>query len=238
MSLFDLTGRRILVVGGSSGIGLGVARAAKAQGADVTIAARDAAKIVAAVADIGGSAQGFTLDTRDEAAVAERLSGASWDHVVVSAAATKVGPVRELPLADAYASWDSKFWGAYRVARAARIEHGGSLTFITGYLAIRPKKGSAIQGAINAALEALTRGLALELAPIRVNAVSPGFVDTPLWGAKTPAERAALLDRIAGGLPAGVAGTPEHIAAQVIAGIANPYLTGSVTYVDGGGAIA
>ncbi|TBW35497.1 SDR family oxidoreductase [Siculibacillus lacustris] len=236
--MFDLKDRRILVVGGSSGIGLGVAHAARALGAAVTIASRDEEKIAAAVAAIGGGARGFALDTRDEAAVAERLAAETWDDVVVSAAATRAAAVRELPLADAYASMNSKFWGAYRIARAARIRDGGSLTFVTGYLAVRPKKGAAIQGAINAALEALARGLALEFAPVRVNAVSPGFVDTPLWGAKSPAEHAALVERIAAGLPAGIAGRPEHVALQIVAGIANPYLTGSVTYVDGGGTIA
>lgn len=236
--MFDLKDHRILVVGGSSGIGLGVAHAVRALGADVTIASRDEAKVAAAVAAIGGGARGFSLDTRDEAAVADRLAGETWDDVVVSAAQTRVAAVRELPLADAYASMNSKFWGAYRVARAARVRDGGSLTFVTGYLSVRPKKGAAIQSAINAALEALARGLALELAPVRVNAVSPGFVDTPLWGEKTPTEHAAFVERIAAGLPAGIAGRPEHVALQVVAGIANAYLTGSVVYVDGGGAIA
>jgi len=89
-----------------------------------------------------------------------------FDHVVVTAAKTKVAAIRELPLTDAYQSMNSKFWGAYRIARSAKIAAGGSLTFVSGFLSIRPQKGAAIQSAINAALEGLTRGLALELAPV------------------------------------------------------------------------
>jgi NAD(P)-dependent dehydrogenase (short-subunit alcohol dehydrogenase family) len=102
----------------------------------------------------------------------------AWDHIVVSAAQTKGGPVRGLSLADAAASMDSKFWGAYRVARAARIKDGGSLTLISGFLSERPSATAVLQGAINAALESLARGLALEFAPVRVNAVSPGVIET------------------------------------------------------------
>jgi NAD(P)-dependent dehydrogenase (short-subunit alcohol dehydrogenase family) len=96
-----------------------------------------------------------------------------WDHVIVSAAQTPTGPVRTLDLADAEAAMESKFWGAYRVARAAKIKDGGSLTFISGFLSVRPSAGAVLQGAINAALEALARGLALELAPVRVNTGPP-----------------------------------------------------------------
>ncbi|MBD2749320.1 SDR family oxidoreductase [Microvirga sp. BT688] len=92
-----------------------------------------------------------------------------FDHIVVSAAQTPYGPVRTLSLEDARQAMESKFWGAYRIARAARIADRGSLTFISGYLAERPSETSVLQGAINAALEGLRRGLALELSPLRVN---------------------------------------------------------------------
>jgi NAD(P)-dependent dehydrogenase (short-subunit alcohol dehydrogenase family) len=235
----DLRDSTILVVGGSSGIGLASAHAAAKAGARVTIASRSDTKIKAALAQIGHDAQGRVLDTRDDAGVSAFFrDGAVYDHIVVSAAQTRGGPVRELTLDDAYASMNSKFWGAYRIARAAKIRDGGSLTLVSGYLAIRPKKGSVLQGAINAALEGLTRGLALEFAPVRVNAVSPGFVDTPLWGEKSEADHRAFLEKIAGGLPAGLAGEAWHIALQIDAFQRNPYITGSIVYLDGGGAIA
>ncbi|TWB58649.1 SDR family oxidoreductase [Nitrospirillum viridazoti] len=240
--MFDLTNKDVLVIGGSSGIGLATAVAAARLGARVTVASRNAERVAAAVETIGHQAQGRTLDTLDDAAVTGFFQrGKTYDHVVVTASSTSRGTVAEMPLADAYASLNSKFWGAYRVARAATvadaINPGGSLTFVTGYLAIRPKKGASLQAAINAGLEALAKGLALELAPVRVNAVSPGFVDTPLWGHAPAEEKAARLASVAKGLPAGIAGQGEHLAVQIISGMINPYLTGSVTYVDGGGAL-
>ncbi len=234
----DLTGKRVLVVGGSSGIGLATAQAAAKLGASVVVASRSQDKIDAAVAAIGPGSQGRVLDTTSDSSVeAFFADGAAYDHVVISAAQTKVAAVRELPLADAQASMNSKFWGAYRIARAAPIREGGSLTFVTGVLAIRPRKGAAIQGAINAGLEALAQGLALELAPLRVNTVSPGLVETPLYDRMAAEARQAMYERAATTLPAGLVGQPEHIAAQILALITNPYATGSIVYLHGGSAL-
>lgn len=235
----SLNGQKVLVVGGSSGIGFGVADAALKAGASVTIASRSREKVDAAVARLGTAAKGRVLDTTDEANIESFFTdGKVFDHVVVTAARTKVAAVRELPLAEAYQSMNSKFWGAYRIARAATVTDGGSLTFVSGFLSIRPKKGAAIQSAINAALEGLTRGLALELAPVRVNCVSPGLVMTEMYDGLDADARKAMFDGAAARLPAGLVGTPAHIAVQVLAFIANPYITGSTVYVDGGGAIA
>jgi NAD(P)-dependent dehydrogenase (short-subunit alcohol dehydrogenase family) len=185
-----LKGARVLVLGGSSGIGLATAAAAAADGAFVTIASRSQSKLDAALA---GNARAIVLDTGDEAAVERFFTDeAPWDHVVVSAAQTRTGPVRTLGLSDAKAAMESKFWGAYRVARAAKIKNGGSLTFVSGFLSVRPSASSVLQGAINAALEALARGLALELAPVRVNAVSPGLIATPLWAGMADDKREAM----------------------------------------------
>ena len=234
----DLAGQRVLVVGGSSGLGLATAQAAADLGAAVTVASRSQEKIDAAVAAIGAGAEGRALDITSDAAVeAFFADGTVYDHVVVTAAQTKVAAVRELPLADAFASMNSKFWGAYRVARAAPIRDGGSLTLVTGVLAIRPRKGAAIQGAINAGMEALAQGLALELAPVRVNTVSPGLVVTPLYDRMAAEARQAMYDRAAAALPAGLVGQPEHVAIQILAFITNPYATGSTVYIHGGSAL-
>lgn len=234
-----LNGKSVLVLGGSSGIGFGVAQAAQALGARITIASRSREKIDVALARLGSAAGGVTLDTRDAAALEQFFMARDpFDHVFCSAAHTKVAAVRELPLEDAYASFDSKFWGAYRLARAVRLVKGGSLTLTSGFLSIRPKAGTAIQGAINAGLEGLTRGLALEIAPTRVNCVSPGLIMTEMYDKLDGDQRKAMFEGAAQRLPAGLVGTPEHIATQVIAFMTNPYITGTTVYVDGGGAIA
>lgn len=234
----SLSGQRVLVVGGSSGIGLGTARAAVELGAAVTIASRSQAKIDAAVSAIDATVEGRVLDVTSDAEVESFFRDQpAWDHIVVSAAQTKVAAVRDLPLADAAAAVNSKFWGAYRIARTAPIRDGGSLAFVTGVLAIRPRKGAALQGAINAGLESLAQGLALELAPARVNVVSPGLVETPLYDRMTAEARQALYDRAIATLPVGLVGQPEHVAAQIIALMTNPYATGSIVYLHGGSAL-
>lgn len=232
-----LANQRLLVVGGSSGIGLATARAALEAGAAVTIASRSRAKLEAARAEIG-DVEIAVLDTADEAALDDYFAGTRWDHVVISAAQTASGPVRALPLADARAAMDSKFWGAYRVARLARIREGGSLTFISGFLSERPSASSVLQGAINAALEALARGLALELAPVRVNAVSPGLIATPVWNRMDADKREAMFARVAAQLPARRIGQPQDIANAIIFLATTPFATGSTVRVDGGAAIA
>jgi NAD(P)-dependent dehydrogenase (short-subunit alcohol dehydrogenase family) len=159
----SLSDQRVLVIDGSSGIGFATAAAAVDAGAAVTIASRNQRKLDSAAAKLGSAVQ--ALDTRDNNLLEHFFQRVQpWDHVVVSAAQTKGGPVRNLELADAAAAMDSKFWGAYRVARAARIRNGGSLTFISGFLSERPSGTAVLQGAINAALESLVRGLALEFA--------------------------------------------------------------------------
>jgi NAD(P)-dependent dehydrogenase (short-subunit alcohol dehydrogenase family) len=234
----SLKNSRVLIVGGSSGIGLAVAEQALAAGAKVTIASRSAAKLESAARELGRNIETAVLDTADEAGVEAFFSNSgTWDHIVISAAQTPTGPVRKLSLADAKLAMDSKFWGAYRVARAARFSERASLTFISGFLSERPSASSVLQGAINSALESLGRGLALELSPVRVNSVSPGLIDTPLWSKMDEAGRQAMFDKVAGSLPAKTIGQPSDIANAVIFAMTTPFATGSTIRVDGGGAI-
>ena len=135
---------------------------------------------------------------------------------------------------DVRATMDSKFWGAWRVARAAEFRQGGSLTLVSGYLSIRPRQNSAIIGAANGALESLARSLALELAPVRVNAVSPGIIDTPIRAAMPEEARRDMLAKTAAALPVGRVGEGEDVALQILAFMANGFATGSIVYLDGG----
>jgi NAD(P)-dependent dehydrogenase (short-subunit alcohol dehydrogenase family) len=236
---YNLTNTQVLVIGGSSGIGLATAVAAAEAGASVTIASRSKVNLDAALSCIRASGRAVVLDTHDQSAVEHFfMVERPWDHVVVSAAQTPTGPVRTLGLADAHAAMESKFWGAYRVSRAAKIRNGGSLTLISGFLSVRPSASAVLQGAINAALEALARGLALELAPVRVNAVSPGLIATPLWSGMVEEERAAMFADATASLPARRVGQPEDLANAVLFLATTPFATGSTVRVDGGGAIA
>ena len=135
---------------------------------------------------------------------------------------------------DVRATMESKFWGAWRVARFAEIRPGGSLTLVSGYLSTRPRPGAAIVGAVNGALESLTKSLALELAPIRVNVVSPGPIDTPIRASMPEAVRRDMLAKTAASLPVGRVGESEDIAQQILTFMTLGFATGSVVYIDGG----
>ncbi|MBB3313441.1 NAD(P)-dependent dehydrogenase (short-subunit alcohol dehydrogenase family) [Rhizobium sp. BK196] len=237
--MISLRDNRVLVIGGSSGIGLAVAEAATAADAVVTIASRSRSKLDEALKSLGPQALSAVLDTADENALEAFFSANEpFDHIVVSAAQTPTGPVRKLELADAKQAMESKFWGAYRVARRARFTERGTLTLISGFLSERPSATSVLQGAINAALEGLARGLALELSPVRVNTVSPGLIDTPLWSKMDKDAKQAMFEKVSGNLPAKTVGRPADIANAVLFLMATPFATGSNVRVDGGGAIA
>ena len=237
--MHSLDNQRILVIGGSSGIGLAIAAATADAGASVTIASRNQEKLTAVATKLSGAVHIAVLDTGDNGLL-ERFFEAqmNWNHVVVSAAQTRVGSVRTLGLTDAKAAMESKFWGAYRVARVAHINGGGSLTLVSGFLSERPSATAVLQGAINAALEALARGLALELAPVRVNAVSPGMIDTPMWDDLPSEKRTEVFETTAEQLPVRKIGRPEDIANAVLFLMTTAYATGSTVRVDGGGVIA
>lgn len=235
----DLSNQRVLVIGGSSGIGQAIATRALAAGAEVTIASRSRRRLDDALSAIGDGVLAAEIDTGDEAAVETFfVDQDAWDHVLVSAAETAMGSVQDLSLVDARAAMDSKFWGAYHVARTAKILPTGSLTFVSGFLSERPSPTSVLQGAINAALEALARGLALERAPVRVNCISPGVIDTPLWHRLPEDRRRKAFGAAAHNLPVARVGRPEDIANAAFYLMTTGFATGTTVRVDGGGAIA
>jgi NAD(P)-dependent dehydrogenase (short-subunit alcohol dehydrogenase family) len=231
-----LAGKKVVVVGGSSGIGLATAELAKSEGAVVTIASRNAERLKVVAQKCGATA--IPADVTSDESVANLFrSCGPVDHVVVTAAQLRTGPFKTVSMDDVRATMESKFWGAWRVARVAEIRPGGSLTLVTGYLSTRPRPGAAIVGAVNGALESLTRGLALELAPIRVNAVSPGTVDTPIRAGMPEAARRDMLAKTAAALPVGRVGLGEDIAQQILTFMAVGFATGSIVYIDGGALI-
>jgi NAD(P)-dependent dehydrogenase (short-subunit alcohol dehydrogenase family) len=232
-----LARKKVVVVGGSSGIGLSTAELARKEGAEVIIASRNAERLKAAADRIGATAIPTDV-TNDDSVVNLFRAAGPVDHVVVTAAQLRSGPFKTVLMEDVRATFEGKFWGAWRCARAAEIRQGGSLTLVSGFLSIRPRPNSAIVGSANGALESLTRSLALELAPVRVNCVSPGIIDTPIRAAMPEAARKDMLAKIAAGLPAGRVGLAEDIARQIHAFMLNGFATGSIVYIDGGGVIA
>ena len=231
-----LEGKKVVVVGGSSGIGLATAERARKEGAEVLIASRNAERLKAAANKIGATAIACDVTSDESVANCFRQCGAV-DHVAVTAAQLKTGPFKTVSMDDVRATMESKFWGAWRVARAAEIRAGGSLTLVSGYLSVRPRPGAAIVGAANGALESLTRGLALELAPVRVNAVSPGTIDTPIRAAMPEAARRDMLEKTAAALPVRRVGVGDDIAQQILTFMSVGFATGSIVYIDGGALI-
>src|SRR3982074_2593574 len=231
-----LAGKKVCVVGGSSGIGLATAELAKREGADFILASRNGDRLDAVAAKLNAIAIPADV-TSDESIVNLFRRCGLVDHVVVTAAQLRTGPFKTVSMEDVRATMEAKFWGAWRVARAADIRPGGSLTLVSGYLSIRPRPNSAIVGAANGALESLTRGLALELAPVRVNAVSTGIIDPPIPRALPEAARGDMLAKTAASLPVGRVGAGEDIARQILAFMTIGFATGSIVYIDGGALI-
>jgi NAD(P)-dependent dehydrogenase (short-subunit alcohol dehydrogenase family) len=232
-----LAGKKVVVVGGSSGIGFSTAEIAKREGAEVIIASHNADRLNAAATKLGVTAIAADV-TSDESIASLFKKCGTVDHVVLTAAQLRSGPFKTVAMEDVRATMESKFWGAWRVAKSAEIRAGGSLTLVSGFLSVRPRPNSAIVGAANGALESLARSLALELAPVRVNAVSPGIIDTPIRAAMPEEARKDMLAKTAAALPVGRVGTGEDVARQILAFMTIGFATGSIVYLDGGALIA
>src|SRR6186997_2037653 len=229
----SLAGKKVVVVGGSSGIGLATAELAKREGADVIVASRNADRLDAVAEKLNAIAIPADVTSDESVASLFRACG-PVDHVVVTAAQLRTGPFRTVAMEDVRATMEGKFWGAWRVAQQAQMRAGGSLTLVSGFLSVRPRPNSAIVSAANGALESLAKALALELAPVRVNCVSPGIIDTPIRAAMPEEARRDMLAKAAASLPVGRVGIGEDIARQILAFMTIGFATGSIVYIDGG----
>jgi len=234
---FSLTGKRVAVVGGKTSIGLGVAHAAHAMGASVTVASR---RNVSANerADLAAFEQ-VVLDIRDEAAVQAAFEKIGpFDHLVVTSgpALGSWGSFMDSDMRGVRGYLDSKFLGTWACARhaAPHLLAGGSMTFLTGGTGARAKLGLAAVTSTFAAVESLSQSLALELAPIRVNTIRPGFIDTDFWDGLPAATVTEIRAKVRTHFPARRLGTAADIGHAAVFLMTNPYVTGTVLEVSGG----
>jgi len=236
-----LAGTKVLVIGGSSGMGLAIAREALAAGARVAIAARSRDRLDDALATLGtNQLEIFVTDIGERQQVRNLFDAVGpLDHLVITAADLVYGPIRNLTEDDWLRAVRSKLLGPIFAVQecADRMKPGGSITLTSGIAARRPIVGGAAAAAVNAALEGLGRALAIELAPLRVNMISPGWTDTPIWNLMPGMTAERKQERFAGmaqRLPVGRIGHAEDIAAAALFLMTNSFVTGTTLHVDGG----
>ena len=234
----SLENKAVVVLGGSTGIGLATAKAAQAEGARVIITGRSEQKLQAAQVELGDAVSTTVLDVTDEVGTRTFFENLDQlDHLFITAGAA-IGDHRLQPSSDELRpSMETRFWGALYAAKysAAKIATGGSITFMSGTAARRPLAGASVATASTGAVEAFARALALDLAPIRVNVIRPGWVDTPFLDEVLGAQREEVLAAAAEKLPVKRIGRPDEIADAVLFLMKNEYVTGIALTVDGGG---
>jgi NAD(P)-dependent dehydrogenase (short-subunit alcohol dehydrogenase family) len=227
----------VLIVGGTSGMGRAVANQIAARGDVAIVAGRDQAKADRVASEIGNGTRGITIDLTDLASIQAAAEKAGpIDHLVLSAAALTYAPFADLSIEDAQAVFDNKFWGYYRAVKVfgPALPDTASITIFSGVAVDRPAPGTVAVTAVNAALEGLTRSLAVELAPVRVNSISPGTVDTEAYDGMAADEKKKSFDEQGASLLVGRVGRPDDIASTVLHLIDNGYTTASNVHIDGG----
>lgn len=230
--------QRVVIVGGSSGIGLAVAEQAAARGAKVVITSSNAERVHKAVKSIGGEAQGEAVDVSDERAVEHFFTKlGAFDHLVFTAGdSLHVHNLAATDLKQARRAFELRYWSALAAVKygSPQIRKGGSVVLTTGVAGRRPHKGWVVAASVCGTIEALTRALAIELAPIRVNAVSPGVVRTNLWQSMNAVDRESLYENVGKSLPVGRVGEAHDVAKAYLFLMEEGFATGQTVVVDGG----
>jgi NAD(P)-dependent dehydrogenase (short-subunit alcohol dehydrogenase family) len=232
-----LAGQTVVVLGGSAGIGLETARLARAEGAEVILTARRAERLESAARELGALST-VAFDATDPARLERFFEDlpSPVDHVMVTAGGPYYGPLAEMDFADARRSVEEHLWLPLYLARGAigKVRAGGTLIFLGGTGARRPAVGLALATAMTNALPALVAGLALELAPIRVNLIAAGFVDTGLSASLLGDQLDARRDQLRATLPIRRVVGPADVAALALHLMTNTALTGATYDIDGG----
>ena len=230
--------KRVVIIGGSSGIGLAIAEEVVSQGAEVVIVSSNAVRVQEAIQSIGRNARGEAVDVSDEKAVESffRNIGA-FDHLVFTAGdSLQLHELADTDLKLARHAFELRYWSALATVKygSPQIRKGGSIVLTTGIAGRRPHSGWVIAASVCGTIEALTRALAIELAPIRVNAVSPGVVRTNLWQNMNSSEREQLFESVGKRLPVGRVGEAHDIAQAYLFLMQEGFSTGQTVVVDGG----
>ena len=233
-----LHGRRVVVLGGSSGIGLATAFAAKDRGADVTIVGRTLEKLQKAASKLG-KVDTLVADMADRKSIESAIESIRRiDHLVITAGSVHAGKLSESDPDRLLTEVNEHIAGSLYALKAAvgRMPPSGSMVLMSGQLSDRPSgNGTSVMALACRGVEALARSLALEFKPIRINVIAPGFVDTPLYDAFGEEGRAALLAQAADTLPVGRIGRPDEVADAIIFLLTNGYMNCEVLHIDGGG---
>jgi NAD(P)-dependent dehydrogenase (short-subunit alcohol dehydrogenase family) len=233
----SIEGSTVLVIGGTSGIGLSAALQSKAAGARVFVIGSDAQRAEAAATQNGLDGWRAADVTRPDEIDRALADLGHVDHLVMMAGSFVAGKVLEADVDHLHRAFDERIWAAVHVLRSLgdRLARHGSITFISGALADRPNAyGTAVLSAASSAMEAFARGLALELAPIRVNTLAPGTTDTPLLGRALGDGRDAYVAGLVDRLPLARVGTADEAGAAVLFLMSNTYMNGETLHVDGG----
>lgn len=229
----SLNGKTVIVIGGSSGIGAAVAKAAAARGAQVVLAGRRL------VPGVENSLRSEPVDVTDAASL-QRLfeTVGRFDHLVyTSGPSVRAKTLIETDLSEAQENFNVKLWGSLRAIQLALpfLSEHGSISLTSGQLGRKSVAGQFIKTGINAATEALVKQLAKELAPRRVNAISPGVIDTPAYAGLAEDQRLAMFAKAGSALPVGRVGQAEEVATGYVLAMENGFMTGAVIDIDGGG---
>ena len=239
MSTIDLTGQRVAVVGGGSRLGRAIALAAADRGADIAVAGRSQHDLDEVAAHAPGRSTTHHIDLSEPESISRFGKGlGAFDHLISTVSMHATGPLLDLTDPDIERSVDAKILGPLRLVRATapHIDPHGSFTFFSGQAAWRPTPGGVVTATVNGALAVAVRALAIELGPIRVNAVAPGVVDSGALD-KLGERKADLIAELAQRNPVGRIGTPDDIVPATLMLLSNTYITGTVLHIDGGGSL-
>jgi NAD(P)-dependent dehydrogenase (short-subunit alcohol dehydrogenase family) len=237
-----LNGKRIVLLGGTSGLGFAVAEMAASEGAEIVVVSSRQESVDQAVARLPKGTKGYALDLSNEEEVRDFFDRiGTFDHLAYTAGESlQLKEIDETNLEEARRFFELRFWGAYTAAKYghSHIRAGGSIVLTTGLAGRRPQKGWTVASSLCGATESLTLALAAELAPIRVNAVCPGVVRTELWRNMSEEAREALFQGVAQSIPVGRVGEAQDIAQTYLYLMHEGYSTGQVIVVDGGATLA